>query len=103
MGVITQAYSIPPKLMRKIRTDHDNLSYIVEADDDENPDWKVENYDFDTGIEETITILCVAGCEKTAKKIDCENYFYSDSKIIWIMTVMICGSFRRHRSKRWSK
>lgn len=78
MGVITTAYSIPATLMRKVRADNDNLAYVVgECEEDER--WKLESFDFDKGIEETISILREAGCEKTAKKFDCENYFYSDN------------------------
>ncbi|HRH45125.1 MAG TPA: DUF1877 family protein [Pyrinomonadaceae bacterium] len=79
MGVITVAYSISPKLMRKIRADNDNLAYIFGDCEDENEAWKVESYDFDKGIEEIISILHEADCKKTAKNIDCENYFYSDN------------------------
>lgn len=75
MGVITTAYSIPPKMMRKIRANNDNLGYIFESEDE---NWKVKSYDFDKTIEETVSILREAGCKKTAKNIDCENYFYSD-------------------------
>lgn len=79
MGVITTAYSIPPPMMRKIRADNDNLAYIFGECEDENEGWKVESFDFDKGIEETISVLREADCPKTAQKIDCENYFYSDN------------------------
>ncbi|MBX7172326.1 MAG: YfbM family protein [Pyrinomonadaceae bacterium] len=79
MGVITTAYSIPPNLMRKIRADNDNLAFILEPED-ENPNWKVEDYDFDKAIEELISFLQEFGYKKTAEKINCETYFYSDSK-----------------------
>lgn len=77
MGVITTAYSTPTNLMRKVRADNDNLAYVLgECEEDER--WKLESYDFDTGIEVIISILREAGCEKTAKRFNCENYFYSD-------------------------
>ena len=78
MGVLTTAYSIPPNLMRKIRSDNDNLTYLLDPED-ENVRWKVEEYGFDTGVEVIIRILREAGCEKSAKNIDCETYFYSDN------------------------
>jgi hypothetical protein len=78
MGVITTAYSIPLNLMRKIRSDNDNLVYLLDPEV-ENVRWKVEKYGFDTGVEVIISILREVGCEKTAKNIDCENYFYSDN------------------------
>lgn len=79
MGVLTTAYSIPPKMMRKIRTDNDNLVFVV-GDCEKSKFWKSESLDFDKSIEETISILREAGCEKTAKNFDCESYFYSDSR-----------------------
>ncbi len=79
MGVITTAYSIPPKLMRKIRADNNNLVYVFGDCEEEIEIWKLESYDFDKAIEETISILREAGCKKTAQMIDCENFFYSDN------------------------
>src|SRR4051812_25209876 len=78
MGVVTTVYSMPPNLMRKIRKDNDNLANLLEPED-ENLRWKVETYDFDTIIESLIQILRESGYQKTAKRIDCENYFYSDN------------------------
>jgi hypothetical protein len=80
MGVDSIAYSIPPKMMRKIRADNDNLGYVFGNVEDENEDWQVESFDFGTGIEVFINILREAGYPKTAKKIDCEYYFGSGSR-----------------------
>jgi hypothetical protein len=80
MGVDSIAYSIPPKMMRKIRADNDNLGYVFGNVEDENEDWQVESFDFGTGIEVFINILREAGYPKTAKKIDCEYNFYSGSR-----------------------
>lgn len=71
MGVITVAYSITANMLRKIRNDNENLAYIKEPED-ENSRWKVEELDFDSGIEPTISILREVGCPKTAKNLNCE-------------------------------
>jgi hypothetical protein len=96
MGVNTTAYSITPKMMRKIRANNDNLGYVfdyIEDEDgifgpaeDKSKLWKIESYDFDTGIDTYISIFSHAGFEKTAKKIDSGNgdldeFDYSDYDI----------------------
>jgi hypothetical protein len=83
MGVCTTAYSIPPKMMRKIRTNNDNLAYVFDyfedddgifgAGEDKSKIWEVESYDFDTVIETYIDIFREAGFTKTAKNIDSGN------------------------------
>jgi hypothetical protein len=82
MGVCTTAYSIPPKMMRKIRANNDNLGYVFDyiededgifgAGEDKSKIWEVESYDFDTVIETYITIFRESGYKKTARNIDSE-------------------------------
>ncbi len=82
MGVNTTAYSITPKMMKKVRADNENLGYIfdyVEDEDgiygvgeDKSKLWEIESYDFDKGIETYIHIFREAGFTKTARNIDSE-------------------------------
>jgi len=72
MGVNTTAYSIPPKMMRKIKADNDNLGYVFGDCEDENERWEVESYDFDTGVDVFIKIFREADFIKTARNIDSE-------------------------------
>jgi hypothetical protein len=82
MGVTTTAYSVPPKMMRKIRADNEKLAFVFgyfededgvfSASDDEKKRWEVENCDFDSSIDVYIKIFRTAGYEKTARKIDSE-------------------------------
>lgn len=76
MGVVTTAYSILPKTMRKIRADNDYLEHVFEGGDLNR---EIESYDFDTIIEPWISILREMGYKKTAENIDFERYF-SDSQ-----------------------
>jgi len=82
MSVLTTAYSISPKMMRKIRRDYDCLESIFEEDSD----WKVEFYCFDKGWEETIGILGECGFEKTYAKLQTEDYLDYDGYDIWTVT-----------------
>lgn len=82
MGVTTTAYSIPPKMMRKIRADNENLAYIFDyfededgifgAGEDKSKLWEIESYDFNKGIETYISIFRYSGFEKTARNVDSE-------------------------------
>ena len=78
MRVMTNAYSVPANLMKRIRRNNDLLANILEPEE-KNPDWKVENYDFDKGIESYLSLLRAGNCVKTAKYFDCETFFYSES------------------------
>lgn len=95
MGVTTNAYSIPPPMMRKIRADNENLAYILDLGvDEEKTKWKVERFDFETRIDETHSILRACGYRTAAKSLDLENYFYSKGRNyldyerynVWILT-----------------
>jgi len=78
MGVLCTGYSIPAPLMRKIRADNDNLAFILGISEDENPNWKVDDYDFDKSFEDLIGVLQRCGYRKTYKLLDGEGYFYSE-------------------------
>jgi hypothetical protein len=94
MGVLCTAYSIPAPLMRKIRADNDNLAFILGIEDEIQPEWKVDDYDFDKGFEDIIGVLRQCGYRKIYKLLDGEGYFYSEDKNyidyegydIWIVT-----------------
>jgi len=93
MGVITTAYSIPPDMMRKIRANNDKLEFILDTGEEVAARWAVEEYDFDKAIDEKSRILNGCGFVKTAKRFDCESYFYAkgrnyldyDSYNVWII------------------
>ena len=72
MGVTTTAYSVEPKMMKKVRADNENFAFIFGDCEEENEIWKVESYDFDKGIETYIDIFREAGFNKTARNIDSE-------------------------------
>ncbi|MEY4529507.1 MAG: hypothetical protein RLZZ156_228 [Deinococcota bacterium] len=89
MGVTTNAYSLEPKIIKKIRADNENLAFILGDCEDESQHWKVESYDFDKGIETYITMMREAGFVKTAKNIDSEYadldlFDYNDNDL-WII------------------
>lgn len=82
MSVNTTTYSIPPKVMRKIKANNENLAYVFDYFEDEDGIfgvgedktnlWEVESYDFDSQIDVYIKIFREAGFTKTAKNIDSE-------------------------------
>lgn len=78
MGVVTTAYSVPPKIMRKIRADNDNLAYVLGYEI--KPEWEFEEMDFGKHFEEYIIILREAGHHKIYDKIDLESFLYSDDE-----------------------
>jgi len=89
MGVVTIAYSVEPKMMKKVRADNEKFAFIFGECEDESEHWEVESYDFDTGIDAYIQIFRGAGFTKTAKSIDSE---YADLDIfdyngydIWVI------------------
>jgi Domain of unknown function (DUF1877) len=89
MGVTTNAYSLEPKMIKKVRADNENIAFILGDCEIESQHWKVESYDFDTGIEVHIKIMREAGYTKTAKNINSE---YADLDIfdyngydIWVI------------------
>lgn len=90
MGVNTTAYSIEPKMMKKVRADNENFAFIFGECEDESEIWKVESYDFDTGIDVFIKIFREANCIETAKKIDSEyadlDVFDYNGYDIWAIT-----------------
>jgi hypothetical protein len=80
MGVETTAYSVPPKMMRKIRAANEVLDFVFGNSDEEKPEWKFDEMGFGKRFEENITILREGGCRKTSKILNLEGYFYSDDK-----------------------
>ncbi len=89
MGVMTNAYSLEPKMIKKVRADNENLAFILGDCEDESQHWKVESYDFDKGIETYITIMREAGFVKTAKNIDSEyadlDLFDYNGNDLWVI------------------
>ncbi|HQU82471.1 MAG TPA: DUF1877 family protein [Pyrinomonadaceae bacterium] len=78
MGVETNAYSIPPKMMRKIKNNNDNLAYVLGYE--EKPDWKFDEMDFGKRFEENIVILREAGHGKIHDTLDLEEIVYSEDE-----------------------
>ena len=88
MGLTTIAYSITEDMLKKIKSDNENLAFVFgECEKDEI--WDVEQYDFDSDSEVYSRIFRRAGFEKASKNIDSE-YFYDDllesSYTAWIIT-----------------
>lgn len=77
MGVLTTCYSVSADLMKKIRRNNDNLADLLGLNDESDPNWKVADFEFDKGFEETIGLLRAAGFRKTYYYLDGERYFYS--------------------------
>ena len=89
MGVTTNAYSLEPKMIKKVRADNENIAFILGDCEIESQHWKVESYDFDKGIETYITIMREAGFVKTAKNIDSEyadlDIFDYNGNDLWVI------------------
>ena len=89
MGVTTNAYSLEPKMIKKVRADNENIAFILGDCEDESQHWKVESYDFDTSIETYITMMREAGFVKTAKSINCEyadlDIFDYNGNDLWVI------------------
>jgi hypothetical protein len=76
MGVETIAYSIPPKMMRKIRRNLELLDNIfdLEAFENASQDWKFEKFYFSKVWEEIIKII--GNCyPKTRNRLQTEKYW----------------------------
>lgn len=80
MSVDTIAYSIPPKVMRKIRAENENLDYVFGNSEEEKTEWKFESLDFGKRFDENIYVLRAGGFRKTSKILHLDNYLYSDDK-----------------------
>jgi hypothetical protein len=81
MSVDTVAYSIPPKMMRKIRAENENLDYVFGNSDEENPEWQFESLDFGKRFDENRYILRAGGFAKTPKILELESYYDTDDYI----------------------
>jgi len=77
MGVCTTVYAVNAKMMRKIKTDNENMAFIV-GECEENEAWEVAKYEFDKSIEVFISLLYEANAKKSAKFIDSE---YADLEL----------------------
>lgn len=75
MSVDTIAYSVPPKMMRKIRTENENLDYVFGNSDEEKPEWQFESLDFGKRFDENRYILRAGGFTKTPEILDLESYY----------------------------
>lgn len=71
MGVTTTIYSVEPVMMKKVEEDNENLAYIT-GDCEENENWKVASFDFDTSVNTYIYIFFNAGAKECRKLIDSE-------------------------------
>ncbi len=71
MGVTTTIYSVEPGMTKKVEEDNKNLAYIT-GDCEESEKWKVESFDFDTGVDTYINIFFNAGAREARKMIDSE-------------------------------
>jgi hypothetical protein len=74
MGVLTNVYSVPAKVMKKIDEDNERLGFLF--GDEESADakmWQVDKYDFDKRFDDVIRIMRAAGLNATYKALDVEN------------------------------
>ncbi|MFT3980066.1 MAG: hypothetical protein QM687_06315 [Ferruginibacter sp.] len=69
MGVTTTIYSVEPGMMKKVEEDNENLAYIT-GDCEENENWEVASFDFDSGVDTYINIFFNAGAKESRKLID---------------------------------
>jgi Domain of unknown function (DUF1877) len=80
MGVETTAYSVPPKMMRKIRAANEVLDFVFGNSAEEKPEWKFDEMGFGKRFDENIYILREGGYQKTSKILNLEEYIYSDNE-----------------------
>ncbi len=81
MSVLTTAYSIPVRIMRKIQREIELLANILHVEND----WKVESYGFDSGWQETIKIIAES-YPKTGNRLYPLNYWGFPEYEIWSVT-----------------
>lgn len=72
MGVLTTAYSVSPKLMKRIEKDNESLGLLFGQEETADEAWRVPSYGFDKGFEETIGILGACGYPVTRDALDLE-------------------------------
>lgn len=73
MGVLTNLYSVPSPLMKKVLADNEKLGFVFgdeEADDDS---WKVASYDFDKWFEDAMGVYAKSGYETIRAAFDFED------------------------------
>ncbi len=88
MGVITTAYSVSAEMMKKIKSDKENLKLIFGEWEEQSPHPEDKIYDFDERGFEIAYILRSSGYEKGAATLDVDanDYFDYEGYNVWIAT-----------------